>query len=213
MKNLILLIFILAGCNSYESKRYQDTISKLEEELLLCKSGREIDTVHKKSITVNNEAVEEFRDSLGIWEASYFVDDFGDETDQGVVHNSNLINGFFSNTATQDSPLNVNILVVKPDKISIMLYEYARNNPMKTSSSRPFKVNVKDADGNKLRLTANSGSDRLTLGPSHSRKLYDSMIKGGTMEFVIIDRERPTSKYTFTIDETSGIEKAFLLLK
>ncbi|MCK5591653.1 MAG: hypothetical protein KAI72_06835, partial [Candidatus Pacebacteria bacterium] len=45
--------------------------------------------------------------NTGMWSVRYYVDNFGEPTRQGYITNTNLIKGKFSNTATQNSDLNV----------------------------------------------------------------------------------------------------------
>ncbi|MCL1484540.1 MAG: hypothetical protein MH208_09340 [Marinobacter sp.] len=67
--------------------------------------------------------------NTGMWRVGHYVDEFGEPTKLGYINNSSHIEGVFSNTATQDSNLNVNFLITSPSKISIQLYEYAKKQP------------------------------------------------------------------------------------
>ena len=49
--------------------------------------------------------------NTGVWSVNYYVDEFGERTKQGYITNSLSIKGAFSNTATQDSRLNVDFLI------------------------------------------------------------------------------------------------------
>lgn len=76
--------------------------------------------------------------NTGIWNIAYYVDDFGEPTKKGYIRNPSYIRGTFSNTATQNSDLNVRFLIDSATDVSIMLYEYAGNNPVKAYSSDIF---------------------------------------------------------------------------
>jgi hypothetical protein len=80
-----------------------------------------------------------------------------------------------------------------------MLYEYARNNPVKAISSDSYRVLVQDKDANKLSLWATNYSDRLSLNKSDANKLYTALMKGGAIKFRITDVETPTTEYEFSI--------------
>ena len=103
-------------------------------------------------------------DDMGIWEVSYFVDDFGDPTDSGYITTAELVEGKFSNSATTNAKLYV-IFIITENKISIKMAEYG-SNIVKGSSSYPdnyviiFKHNGVKAEG---RYTATNRSDRLVI--------------------------------------------------
>ena len=50
-------------------------------------------------------------DAAGIWQFTYYVDEFRMPTDQGYIRNAEPIEGIFSNSATTDSKLDVVILL------------------------------------------------------------------------------------------------------
>lgn len=146
--------------------------------------------------------------NTGMWRVGHYVDEFGEPTKLGYINNSSHIEGVFSNTATQDSNLNVNFLITSPSKISIQLYEYAKNNPVKAYSSKNYSVLIMDKDGGRLKLRAVNYSDRLTLGTSHSRQLNKALLKGGNIKFKIYEVNTPTTEYEFTIKNADWYENA-----
>ena len=121
--------------------------------------------------------------NLGIWQVGYYVDNFGDPTNEGYIRNKILIRGSFSNTATQNSALDVKFLISNSRDISIMLYEYARNNPVKAVSSDSYTVRMKDSNGNKITLRAVNYSDRLGFNKTDSRKVHNILLRGGRIQF------------------------------
>ena len=117
-----------------------------------------------------------------IWTVNHYVNDFGDKTEKGYITNVGFIAGSFSNSATQDSPLNVQFLIDKDMDASIQLFEYAGNNPVKAYDYDSYSVNVKDRDGKALRLRGtNYKSNRLTIEKPDSKKLHDALLKGGKL--------------------------------
>ncbi len=142
----------------------------------------------------------------------FYVDDFGEPTKQGYIRNTNLISGTFSNTATQNSDLNVKILITNSSDINIMLYEYAKDNPVKAYSSDSYQVLIQDKDGNRLKLIATNYSDRLNFDKSASRQVHNILMKGGTVKFKIYEIDTPTTQYDFTIDNADFYENAYAKL-
>ena len=136
---------------------------------------------------------------------NHYVNDFGDKTEKGYITNVGFIAGSFSNSATQDSPLNVQFLIDKDMDASIQLFEYAGNNPVKAYDYDSYSVNVKDRDGKALRLRGtNYKSNRLTIEKPDSKKLHDALLKGGKLQFMIRESDSPTTVYNFTIDNADG---------
>lgn len=141
------------------------------------------------------------------WVVKHYVNDFGDETKQGYITNAVPILGTFSNSATQDSPLIVEFLF-DSKSMCIQLYEYARNNPVKSYGSKDYSVKFKDKDGKTYRLHAtNYESDRMRLDKSSSSQLNAALLKGGKVQFVITEDDSPT-EYRFTIDNAEGYSAA-----
>ena len=147
-------------------------------------------------IAKEKEKLKNFNNT-GIWSVNYYVDDFGEPTKIKYI-GSNTISGRFSNTATQDSQLNLKFLITNPNKISVMLYEYAGNNPVKGYDEK-YKVLVMDKDGNKTTVYGKNYSDRLTLGSSSSKKVHNIFLKGGTVKFKIYESDRSSTQYNFSV--------------
>jgi hypothetical protein len=151
--------------------------------------------------------------NTGMWTVGYYVDDFGEATKQGYIRNTNLISGTFSNTATQNSDLNAKFLISNSSDISIMLYEYAGNNPIKAYSSTSYQILIQDKDGKRLKLTATNYSDRLSFDKTASRQVHTLLMKGGTIKFKIYEIDTPTTEYDFTIQNADWYDNAYKKLK
>jgi len=152
--------------------------------------------------------------NTGMWTVRYYVDDFGEQTKEGYISNTLLIRGMFSNSATQDSKLDVRFLISNSSNISIKLFEYAGNNPVKAYSYESYRVLVQDSDGNRLKLKAiNYKSDRLSFDKTDSRKVHNVLMKGGTIKFKIIESDTPTTEYEFSIQKADWYENAYRKLK
>lgn len=178
-----------------------------------------IDQARKDSIRLANI------DNLGIWEINYFVDEFGDRTSSGYITTKRPIYGTFSNSATQGSDLRVEFIIINNKKIAIQLYEYNGSNPVKDYNGR-YIVSIQDSGGEKHILYAtNYDSDRLSFGnntfsmvtyeerdKTDSQIMYDILMKGGEIKFNIVDKERKTTKYNFSISNFDWFENAMFKL-
>ncbi|PZX55923.1 hypothetical protein LV84_02285 [Algoriphagus ratkowskyi] len=180
-----------------EFKDLLETIKTEELSLMKVKEAEEKEQIRLANI--NN---------TGMWRVGHYVDEFGESTKQGFITNSSYIQGVFSNTATQDSKLNVNFLINSSSKIYIQLYEYAGNNPVKAYSAENYSVLVQDNDGERLKLRATNYSDRLGFETSDSKKLHNALLKGGSLKFKIYEIDSPTTEYEFTIQNVDWYDNA-----
>jgi len=148
----------------------------------------------------------------GIWTVGYFVDEFGKPTKEEYIRNTEFISGAFSNSATQDSKLNVKFLISGSKEVAVQLYEYAGRNPVKAYTTTKYTVLLEDKDGKRSKLAAQNWSERLVFGASHSKKVHSSFMKGGTVTFRIYETERSINTYSFSVNST-WYENAYRKLK
>lgn len=217
--------------NLISSKDYIGALSKIE--LLRTKHPESMKVIEydskmsslKAKAKVQQDAIDKHvRDSirmanlgnLGIWKINYFVDDFGEPTDEGYITTEQPIYGTFSNTATQDSRLRVRFIIAGKKSVAIKLFEYDGNNPVKGYEDS-YKVLVQDKDGNRYELYAsNYDSDRLTFSSygsnSDSEKFHKILMKGGNVKVRIIDRDRTSTQYNFTVNNADWYENAYYKL-
>lgn len=185
---------------SPKNAEFQKLLETIEKDELALKKVKEAEEKERiRLANINN---------TGIWRVGHYVDEFGEPTKDGYITNSSHIAGTFSNTATQDSKLNVDFLINSSSKIYIQLYEYAGNNPVKAYSSESYSVLVQDKDGDRLKLRATNYSDRLGFGTSDSRKLHNALMKGGSLKFKIYEIDTPTTEYEFTISNADWYDNA-----
>lgn len=189
---------------SSKNADFKVLLKEIEKKELIEQEQKEL--AEKERIRLENI------NNTGMWSVRFYVDDFGEPTKQGYITNTNSIYGVFSNTATQNSDLKVDLLITNSSDISIQLYEYAHNNPVKAISSDSYTVLVQDKDGGRLSLTAVNYSDRLSFNTTASRKLHAVLLKGGTIKFHVKEIETPTTKYEFSISNADWYENAFAKL-
>jgi hypothetical protein len=190
---------------SLKNDEFKELLKKIEKEEIAEQKRKEAE--EKERIRLAN------LNNTGMWSVRHYVDEFGEPTKQGYISNTSSINGTFSNTATQNSALNVDFLISNSLKISIQLYEYAGNNPVKAYSSESYRVLIQDKDGNRLKLTATNYSDRLSFDKTASRQVHNVLMKGGIIKFKIYEIDTPTTEYDFTIQKADWYENAYTKLK
>ena len=149
-----------------EFKVLLKTIIEKEHKLQLQKEAEEKE--RQRIANLNN---------TGMWVNRYYVDEFHEPTDEMYIKNAELIKGVFSNTATQNSDLNVKFLIDRYCDINIQLFEYARNNPVK-AHYKQYIISVQDKDGKRYSLEGSIyESDRLNI--KDCKILNDILVKGG----------------------------------
>ena len=144
---------------------------------------------------------------VGDWTNRFYVDDFGDKTNQGFI--AQTVKGKFSNSATQNSRLRVEIYISNANVMQnvpwFRLYEYDGSNPIKGVYSRNgMSCRIKNQDNiiSRLPITQNQGSDHFEISYIRKNiKMFEELIVNeGTASFVCIDDNSSTSKYMFKFD-------------
>ena len=152
-------------------------------------------------------------ENTGMWVIRHYVDDFGEPTKSAYITNKDVIKGKFSNSATQDSPLNVDLLITNSNNIAIQLYEYAGNNPVKVYSSEGYLVRIQDDEGKGYNLNATNYSERLTFDKSASWQVHSILLKGGKVMFNIVETDTQTTYYEFTLQNATYYDNAHRIRK
>ena len=145
---------------------------------------------------------------VGDWTKGYFVDEFGDSTNEGFI--SQTVKGHFSNSATEGSALRVRMLIRHGDiRISprFRLYEYDGRNPIKgIFENNSMRCRVKDENGAILEMSLNQsqGADNFVIYDYWKTKPIEAfkyLIENeGTAAFYCVDNRYGSSRYVFKFD-------------
>ena len=185
--------------------------TELTKKISECKSDTNLD---HDTLSTNN---------MGMWKINYFVDKFNQLTKDKYITNKDLIVGTFSNSATQDSKLNVRFIIQAENLIGIILYEYGGTNPVKSYyDATYYNVYAKDKYGKTYKFLArniNTTVQIMTrfiitahLGSSDGKDFSDVLIfnqlllNEGTIYFHI-EREDHGAVYDFKIDGNLNLYK------
>ena len=184
---------------------------KNTEYLLLIKDIERLESEEKmrKEAELKEKLRMENLRNTGIWEIAYYIDQFGNPTKQAYIKNRMPFVGTFSNYATQNSPLNVVLLISTPEDICIVLYEYAGKNPVKSSSWEVYDVEAQSNELGQVALRAANRSDRLSFDKANSKVMHSILTKGGRIQFYIQKEKTPTTQYRFTIDDADWYDNAY----
>lgn len=146
-------------------------------------------SVHQTSTTVKRE----------VWEMNYYIDEFRQPTNKWYVSNRNNFVGTFSNSATDNSQLNV-ILAVDAEKVTFILYEYGNSKVKNIFSKRQnYTIVMQDVGGTRYEMSGYipSQGDRLILTDSYRQTVINALKQNGTISFYIYDRDYTIAKYWF----------------
>lgn len=145
------------------------------------------------------------------WYKGTFTDEFGDPTGKKYINTTT--EGGFSNSATRNSYLFVEILVTK-NSAGIFLHEYEKN-----SSPESFytgaTVMLKNSSGETLRISSNSKWNQ-TGGLAIRRNEYSPgflnfknfLLNSPGNEIKVVIQDEYSSRYNFTIN-TKGFKEEF----
>ena len=138
--------------------------------------------------------------SFGDWITHSYVDKWGETTGDKYVTTKEPITGQFSNTATNNSDLTVQLLVDK-DKISFFLYEY-NNHQVKSSLDRGYNILYR-VGTKESRLTGTLSTDRIIVTGKDCTKLITDLQSGNNIKFIIEEQEFGASEYKFEVESSN----------
>ena len=146
--------------------------------------------------------------STGSWRNAFYVDEFGEPTNKPYIR-LQANNGTFSNSATQNSPLNATFMIDSTSDIALQLFEYGGRNPVKAYREERYVVLLQDTDGGRHTLEAINWSDRLTFNAEASKILHTAFLKGGNIKIRVYEADNRISEYSINILDADYYENAF----
>ena len=146
--------------------------------------------------------------STGSWRNVFYVDEFGEPTNKPYIQ-LQANDGTFSNSATQNSPLNATFLINSESNIDLQLFEYDGRNPVKAYRKEVYVVLLQDKDGGRYRLEAINLADRLTFNAAHSMTLHAAFMKGGYIKIRLYEADNQISEYAINIPDADYYDNAF----
>lgn len=139
------------------------------------------------------------------WTQGTFVDDFGDSTGEKYIFKGG-ITGFFSNSATKNSSLFVEILISSDSKVAIYLTEYSKNRPAVKFDGY---IKAKNDQGKLYSSTVFEWNKSGGLSVYDKKDLIKFLTNSKEVKFYISDKY--SSKYSFVLN-TQGIKDALELI-
>ena len=159
----------------------------------------------------------------GDWVIKYYVDKFRKETDQPYLTTSRRISGTFSNSATRNSDLLVQVLYDTDNGLAFEFYQYGTSPYSATFRTEFYSVSIEDGAGKQHEYRSgaviNEGSFRIKVLPSYNKKKKDKqaeevlqyLLNGGTVKFLLESNDRPNQTFLFDLD-ADGFSTAYKML-
>lgn len=165
------------------------------------------ETIEALGHTTDTGTCERCGVSFGKWTVRYYVDAFNQPTDEWYIITKSTISGTFSNSATTNSNLGVEVLYDFEGEITFFLYEYGRSQ-VKNSSSRyvdEYDITMRAADGTDYSLTGTiyCGGDRLFIDDAYRNIVLNALRGEGTVSFLIVKSDRTTTQYLFSVEASN----------
>jgi hypothetical protein len=171
---------------STKNEEYKILLESIDEKIKLEKQKE--DAIEKERIRLVNI------NNLGGWEVY-------NSKEYSHIHTKELIRGSFSNTATEDSKLDVHFMVNNYNAIEIKLFEYARNNPVKTNHYVEYEGVISiSGSSESIDIKGTNYLESVGLDKSSSTKFHNLLKKGEKIMVLLWEKERFTSSYSFYVD-------------
>jgi len=150
------------------------------------------------------------------WITKNYIDEFNKPTDEQYVGYKEYIRGTFSNSATNNSKLLVAPLV-DADSAAFLLLEYERN-PVVNSSTRSdeqYDVTILLPDDTRQEATGwiYTGGDRIVFEGRNMDTIVSALSGEGPVSFYIVQTDRPTTTYLFSMEASNFAEVYALLIE
>ena len=209
---VVAIQILLSGCGGSPTeaeilKQKKAAAKKAKDETPEAKQKRAADEQERQRLASLQ--------NTGVWEMDEYIDKFKEKTGEKFLSHRETIKGTFSNSATEDSKLDVELLADLKG-VSIQLYEYGRNlkKNSSSSSSNTFSIDIRDKNGGRHEFsgTMYAGAAQVSLDKKWTADFHAIMKKGGPIKFLIRNDSRRVESYFFTILQTDGYENALRML-
>lgn len=152
-----------------------------------------------------------YSESEDLWVLRNFVDEFGHSSPNKFITTRYPIDGVFSNSATTNSILSAQLMIVDSSNISISLFEYNYSR-VKSFSRERYIVKMKLDDGSIITDEGYiyEGGDRVYIGgKGKSEKKIHRILKTNNKIDIVLINESDGSLYRFNVNNTRGYVDAY----
>lgn len=149
--------------------------------------------------------------TFGIWEKKFFVDKYGDKTNNPYIYGE--FTGKFSNSATTNSKAD-GYWIISKNEVSIVILKYGSQRLKGASyETRFYDMSIKMQNGKEQGLdgTLSKNDDRITIDDYQNSWVTDILKRGGQIKIYIKGKYDPykDEEYVFTMEDVSGFSNIF----
>lgn len=145
-----------------------------------------------------------------IYRIKYFVDDFGDPTDEGYISQTTPAEGTFSNAVARNNDMQW-YFIIAPQQAAIVIYEYgwARVTGI-ASYPTDYEISVKMDDGTVYTFSAKNYSDRIRLDSNDVADFLDLLFSNPSVK-IVINKESDYSMASYNLGtvDCSGLAQLY----
>ncbi len=204
MKKLVLALALATTIVSCSETTTTQTTKTTENTAL----KTAVDSLEQ--VALENKRLEEEKKASNMWTTNFYVDEFGEPTTNGFIQNTTPIAGKMSNTATQNSDINVTFLISNEKDVAFQIYEYAGRTPIKIYGNNVERYNVVVKAGEeKFKMQGINYADRISFDERDSKKLNKLLLTNEKLSFLVTEQRNKTSKYIFTIENTNDYKGTY----
>lgn len=149
-----------------------------------------------------------------IYRIKYFVDDFGDPTDEGYISQTTPAEGTFSNIATRIADMQW-YFIIAPNQTAFVIYEYGWS-PVSGFAAYPtdYGISVKVDDGTVYTFSAKNYSDRISLDSNDEVDFLDILFSNASVKIVINEESAYSgASYNLGTVDCSGLAELYSQLQ
>jgi RNA polymerase subunit RPABC4/transcription elongation factor Spt4 len=143
----------------------------------------------------------------GIWALGNVLDNFGESTSEKYIAPKDIIRGTFSNVATANSQLDVQLYYTDKNGLMMQLFEYGKQlgSPATGIGVEKISISIQAGDGERYTFPGYMTQSWLFFDQSDRETTRDILAAGGTVKFRIkIDTLGVISDYSFDIQKADG---------
>lgn len=149
--------------------------------------------------------------SFGIWEMGYYIDNFQEPIEgQWYIWNASPVVGTFSNSATTNSDLAVQMIYDYNNYIGFFLYEYGRILAKNVWDTDTYSITMRTPDGvdHELKGYFYEDTDRILItDANYVNDVITALLGEGDISFYLESGTFGTTSYLFTINTSNFAEE------
>lgn len=169
---------VYVGADGKKQTTYKEVINTLKD-------------IFGTSNTNSNNNSSNNNSSYGIWQIKYYVDEYGDYTNDRYI--SANLEGQMSNSVSNNIKSDF-VFLIGDNYVDLKIYEYGTMEVTNLSRLRSYYVSIKDANGNINNFRGNMYNDRIEFDSECSEYIINNL-KGNQSFKLLIEEDTSYNEY------------------